>query len=500
MSLKTNFDFKSIKFRLWMYFLGFGIGVVLIIWAAQLFLLNNSYETMKIKEVSRVANLISSSYQRGDENLATVIQELSVSNDIYVMMETNEGYLYFTPEEEDHLPIYGYISHAPRLKEMLEGRNYHYLPVSFKIDSGRDKYSTLAYGCVLDDTPRETIYLYIFSPLYPVSSTINILRNQLMHVTIITLLLAFVLSLYFATRISKPLKGMTKTAREMGKGNYNVKFEGNSYSEINRLASTLNTAAYELERIDNRHKDLVANVSHDLKTPLTMIRSYAEMIRDLSGDNPEKRNAHLQVIIDETDRLAHLVSDMATVSAMQTHKVTLDKTLFDLTKLTASLLAPYDILAEQEGYQFRFNGQKDCLVIGDENRISQVVGNLISNAIKYCGEDKTVIVNVRKQGKKCLLEVIDHGPGIKEEELPHVWDRYYKASSNYVRKTEGTGLGLSIVKEILTLHHANYGVRSKLGKGTTFWFELEAGKKEVEKQPRDRTKEIPQDPAHIEEI
>ena len=95
--------------------------------------------------------------------------------------------------------------------------------------------------------------------------------------------------------------------------------------------------------------------------------------------------------------------------------------------------------------------------------------------------------------------MLDHGPGIKPEELPHVWDRYYKTSSNYVRATEGTGLGLSIVKEILTLHHANYGVDSKVGKGTCFWFELEAGKREKEKA-RDHTKEIPQDPARIEEI
>ena len=476
----------------------FACVVIVLLWGMQLLMLNTSYETMKTKEVARVASLITRSYSQGNENLTAGIQELSVNNDFYVMMESNSGYLYFSPEAESRMPVYSYITHAPQLKAMLKksGR----LPVSFKINNGMEKYSTLAYGCILDGSPGREVYLYIFSPLYPVTSTVNILKDQLMSVTLITLIIAFLLSIYLALRISRPLHSMTSAARQMGKGDYNVKFEGNSYSEINRLAATLNTAAYELGMADNRQKDLIANVSHDLKTPLTMIRSYAEMIRDLSGDNPVKREAHLKVIIDETDRLAKLVSDMSTISAMQQHKIQLDKTVFDLTAAAASHLASYEILTEQEGYTFQFNAQKDCLVYGDEDRIKQVIANLTSNAVKYCGEDKVIIVNIRKIGRRCRFEVSDHGPGIKAEELPHVWDRYYKTSSHFARNTEGTGLGLSIVKEILTLHHAEYGVESKVDKGSTFWFELETGRREKEKPVLDPTIDIPQDPALIEII
>ena len=481
-----------------MYFLLFTMVVLVLLWGMQIYMLNNSYETMKTKEVAKVASLISRSYVQGNENLTAGIQELSINNDFYVMMESRSGYLYFSPEAETRMPVYSYITHAPQLKSMLQksGR----LPVSFKINNGMEKYSTLAYGCILDSSPGREVYLYIFSPLYPVTSTVNILKEQLLSVTFITLIIAFLLSIYFAMRISRPLQSMTGTARQMGKGDYNVKFEGNSYSEINRLASTLNTAAYELGMADNRQKDLIANISHDLKTPLTMIRSYAEMIRDLSGDNPVKRDAHLQVIINETDRLAQLVSDMSTVTAMQQHKVKLDKTVFDLTAASAAHLASYEILTEQEGYTFQFNAQKECLVYADEARIKQVIANLTSNAVKYCGEDKIINVNVRRVGKRCRFEISDHGPGIKPEELPHVWDRYYKTSSHFARQTEGTGLGLSIVKEILTLHHADYGVDSKVGKGSTFWFELDAGRREKEKVVPDPTIDIPQDPAMIEEI
>ena len=432
---------------------------------------------MKISEVNRIATSICHAYERQDTNLTTDIQQLSVSNDFYVMMESNGQVLLFMPESDSLLPVYQYKDQLPKLKKMLAASKSSGA-VSFKISSGVDKYSTLAYARYLRKAEDNEVYLYIFSPLYPVSSTVEILKDQLFYVTLITLIGAFSLAIYFANRISKPIKDITTTAKDMGRGNYNVKFVGNSYSEINNLAAALNTATYELGNADARQKDLIANVSHDLKTLLTMIRSYAEMIRDLSGDNPEKRNTHLHVIIDESERMSHLVSDMATISAMQTKKIVLEKASFDLSAVSASILASYDIYQEQDGYDFVFNAPKDCIVFADKDRITQVISNLTNNAVKYCGEDKYIALTIRKIGRKYRLEVSDHGPGIKPEELPHVWERYYKTSTNYVRETSGTGLGLSIVKEILMLHNANYGVESKVGQGSTFWFELDMVKKE----------------------
>ena len=480
-----------------MYFMAFGLGVVALIWFLQSFFMNNYYEQMKIGEVTRVATSISHSFQKGADDLTEEIQELSIVNDFYVMIESSNGILLFSPGSDVTRPVQDYLDETFKLKKLLNESSTS--DVSFRMDTGLENYETLAYGRRITPIDGEEVYLYIFSPLYPVSSTISILRHQLNYVAAVTILLAFILSVYFAQRISRPIDNMTKSAREMSKGNYQVKFEGNSYSEINNLADTLNTAAYELAMADNRKKDLIANVSHDLKTPLTMIKSYAEMIRDLSGDIPEKRNNHLQVIIDETERLNRLVSDMSAVSAMQTYKVVLQKETFDLGAAVNSILSSFNILEEQEGYNFKLTKPKECFSYGDEDKIKQVLSNLINNAVKYCGEDKKIIINIRRIGRKFRVEISDHGPGIAQEELPHVWDRYYKASSNYVRATTGTGLGLSIVKEILTLHHANYGVNSRLGKGTTFWFELPLVKKERDKD-EERAKVVPMDPASIEEI
>ena len=471
MSTKVKFDFNSIKFRLWLYFLAVAIVILALIWFLQVFLLNNSYENMKIKQVSSIANEIKISYLADDEFLTQKIQQLSVANDYYAIMQKHNSLLLFAPGADSTAPVNQYAMHIPQIQEILLTGG-HSGTASIQFNTGLEDYNTLGYGIIIDPTPEDEIFLYIFSPLYPVSSTVQILKNQLSIVTVVALLLAFLLALIFSNRISKPIKGMTSEAKKLSSGDYNVHFVGKSYSEVNRLADTLNTSAYEMASSDRRQKDLIANVSHDLKTPLTMIRSYAEMIRDLSGNNPEKRNSHLKVIIDESDRMANLVNDMTTVSKLRTNDIKLSEEDFDLVSATKSILNSFDVFKEQEGYSFKFFSPKEAMCYGDEEKIKQVIANLVGNAVKYCGEDKIVIVKIIKSGKIFRLEVSDHGPGISKEDLPHVWDRYYKASTNYVRPTEGSGLGLSIVKEILTLHHVDYGVTSEVGKGTTFWFEL----------------------------
>ncbi|MBR6472376.1 MAG: HAMP domain-containing histidine kinase [Firmicutes bacterium] len=476
MNSKVNFDFKSIRFRLWLYFLSTALVILALIWFLQIFFLTHYYEDMKTKEVTRVADTISMAYQHGDQGITSTIQQLSILNDYYFMMESNGKVLLFSPDAESTKPVYTYQVMLPELRDAI-ANDPDRDSVSIKFATGREDYNTLAYAKLIDSAKDGEVYLYVFTPLYPVSSTVDILKDQFILVSVMALVIAFVLAILYSRRISRPIKAMTESARKLGAGNYNVNFSAKSYSEINELADTLNTAAYEMEQADIRQKDLVANVSHDLKTPLTLIKSYAEMIRDLSGNNPEKRNAHLGVIIDEADRMSNLVSDMSTVSLMSRHETTLELDHFDLVPVAAEILTSYDIYVEQQGYDFRFNAPKEAIVYADRDRISQVIANLTSNSIKYCGEDKVVILNIRRTGKKYRVEVSDHGPGIKQEELPHVWDRYYKTSSNYVRATTGSGLGLSIVKEILTLHKADYGVVSKEGKGTTFWFELDMVKK-----------------------
>jgi signal transduction histidine kinase len=202
-----------------------------------------------------------------------------------------------------------------------------------------------------------------------------------------------------------------------------------------------------------------------------MIRSYAEMIGDLSGDNPKKRAAHLQVIMEETDRLNAMIAELLDISKLQSGELPLNTTFFSLNELIVSSINAYKAYVEQDGYRLTFKSEGEGVVRADETRIKQALDNLISNALKYGGKDKTVEILMKEQEDFVRVEVTDHGQGIPKRELKHVWERYYQSSTHHSR-TDSTGLGLSIVKEIMVLHGAKFGVVSAVRQGSTFWFEI----------------------------
>ena len=319
---------------------------------------------------------------------------------------------------------------------------------------------------------NDDITIFVNASLEPLDTTINILSNQLIIVSFIVIILAFIIGYFISKKISKPIENMNEKALKLANGNYNFQFDNNSnITEIDTLASTLNYAKKELEHTDELRRDLMANVSHDLKTPLTMIKGYAEMIRDLNYDNEEKRNANLNVIIEETERLNILVEDILTLSKIQANKDTLNKEDFDLVELINNIIKRYSIYKETEGYNFEINTPNKLIINADKKKIEQVIYNLINNAINYTGDDNKIIINIF-QDKKIRVEIKDTGKGIKEEDLPHIWEKYYHSKKKHKRNVIGTGIGLSIVKTILESHKFKYGVISEVGKGTTFYFEI----------------------------
>jgi signal transduction histidine kinase len=377
-----------------------------------------------------------------------------------------------------HLPPSDYQAEIEKLtQELIAGEE---LSISKRVTDPETGLITLEYAAYLSSNDEDRNILFIFSPLYPLQSTIEIFSGQLTYITIISMIIAFLLSFYLSGRITQPLSAITESAAKLGKGEYGIVFEGGQYSEIIRLADTLSYTSLELAKADNMQKDIIANVSHDLRTPLTMVISYAEMIRDLSGEDPKKRTEHLQVIIDEADRLNKLVSELLEISRMQSGKQELKLSEFSLKATIENLLQSYTGYVEQEGYKLAFISHGSGVIQADEDRLKQVIANLVSNAFKYSGRDKTVEVKMFDQGTHVRCEVSDHGIGIPKRDLRHIWERYYKSSTNYQR-SDSTGLGLSIVKEILLLHGAVFGVESALKKGSTFWFEI----KKPESEPED---------------
>jgi len=457
-----------------MYFMVFAAVILLMVWFMQSFFMNTYYERMMAREAQSTANKLGNYYSTNKKNFDSYARKAADRNGLYIRLDTSDSTSEYGNSgfSQGDLPHYQFeISDA---KDKLDKSSLG--TVSLTVAEKGNKASRLVYATYLGDRSDGTI-LYMIAPLYPVESTISILRSQLLYITFITLMIASMLAIIMSTWLTLPIASITKSAVQLSNGNYNVKFRGGLFTETNELARTLNKASYEMQKTDSYQRDLIANVSHDLKTPLTMIKSYAEMINDISGDNPEKRAEHLAVIISETDRLNKLVSDMLSASKLQSNSAELNMTKFDIVKAATEVEETFEVLNQQEGYDISFKKCKSAYVYGDYDKLKQVMANLISNAIKYCGEDKYVRIELKKVGRNVRFDVIDHGDGIAAEEISHVWERYYRTSANRNRNIEGTGLGLSIVKGILSLHNANYGVDSEVGKGSDFWFELATVKK-----------------------
>jgi len=318
-------------------------------------------------------------------------------------------------------------------------------------------------------------YIFLNSPLDPLDSTISILKNQFIYVTIAVFIFSSIVSVLISSKMANPIVKMNKSAQKLAKGDYSVNFEKSEYSEINELATTLNYATQELGKMDELRKDLIANVSHDIKTPLTMIKAYAEMIKDLSGNNPIKRDEHLDVILAEVNHLDRLVNDMTQISQLQSSVLTIQDKEFDLVAMVHSTLKLVEGLIHNNAIEVEIFSPSEVWVHGDDVKIQQVIYNFVNNAIKHIGDDKKLEIQILLEDR-VRIEIIDHGDGISDEDLPYIWDRYYKIDKNYQRQTEGTGLGLAIASAILKSHHANFGAISKVGEGSTFWFELEFAK------------------------
>ena len=317
--------------------------------------------------------------------------------------------------------------------------------------------------------------VFLNSIISPVSATVYTLRVQLVYISIIMVFVSLVMAVIISLRISKPIIKINNTAKIMARGNYKVEYEEGGYREIAELSKTLNYTVRELEKTENLQQEIIANVSHDLRTPLTMISAYAEVMKDLPGENSPE---NVQIVIDEAKRLTNLVNDLLDISKLQAGVTSLDLKRYNLTQGIKSVINRYSKLVEQEGYKVLFKYiEEDVIVNVDEFKIYQVLYNLINNAINYSGEDRTVIVKQIVSSTIVRIEVIDTGEGIDPEEMDNVWERYYKIDKKHRRAVMGTGLGLSIVKNILKLHKAKYGVKSNKGIGSTFWFELKVENK-----------------------
>lgn len=512
--------FTKFRYSLWFHFIIFTLVIVALLWVFQIVLYETIYQRRKFEDLTDIGVELAEKLNTdgnidGNDinewlNSAIAASELGISsylvskneNDELVIETIYSGYVNSDVSTHDTDPIdldekpnspADSSSQNEGSSDSLKSSEKKSISINerkevvvsnavLKMASSKEKY--LTYSDKDDLNENYLVYvshvenslikgdLVMMTTELTLEENVSVIQIQLLIVSIVVVIIGLFLSMYISSRVSKPLDNMSKTAKRWADGDENAVFIADGYQELNELAETLNYAKNGLAQTGVLQRDLLANVSHDLKTPLTMIKGYAEMIRDISGDNKEKRDAHTKVIIDEADRLTMLVNDILDLSKLQNKMTSLDLKETNLSELLETVLLRFGDFAKNNGYTIDYNVEGDLFTVCDAKKIEQVLYNLIGNSINYTGADKTVNVSLTQKDGVILFETIDSGKGIDKENIDTIWDKYYRFSETHHRPIKGTGLGLSIVKTILDNHKLRYGVISKKGVGSNFFVEF----------------------------
>jgi signal transduction histidine kinase len=314
----------------------------------------------------------------------------------------------------------------------------------------------------------------IESALYVMSSTENMkqslasIRNLLLLAGIGAFILALGITGIISLLLSRPLIKMQKATRKIAAGELETRLSIRSNDEIGFLAEAINDLAVDLQRYRDTRQEFLANISHELRTPITYLKGYTKVVKDGLYETGGERDLYLDIIHDEAHRLEHLVEDLFELAKMEEGKVTLTLEWLDLKHMAEQAVRRVELKAKEKGIQLKINQHGDSYSVrGDEKRMEQVMMNLLENAIRYTDEGEITVYVNEKVGEDAIVFIVeDTGIGIPEEELPFVFERFYRVEKSRSRQYGGTGLGLSIVKKLVELHGGKIRITSQPGIGT----------------------------------
>ena len=472
MKTETSLQWKLVK-----YLLAFVIALLALLWLFQVVFLDSFYQRFKIEGIEKIGNTLAANLE--SEKFTEIVAQQARQNDACIRVLNGLGQIQTTNTMGCQLynlsnaEIAEYVAQAQAnggsYLDIQSEKVVSELPNGNLLLSNKHGSKNLIYFKIVDNTSYFKTIIMVNTHISPINATTETLRTQLGYIALIVVVASLGLAYLMSRKIVKPIVNINQSARQMAEGNYDIVFTGRGYKEITQLNDTMNHTTRKLKEVDQMRRDLIANVSHDLRTPLTMISGYGEMMRDLPGENTPE---NVQVIIDEAHRLSNLVNDLLDLSKLQENKIELHVQDFDLTQLIQTVLYRYEKFMTQDGFDIQFQPAESVRVNADPDRLGQVLYNFINNAINYSLDDKRIVIRQLVNGNRVRVEVEDHGEGISEDKLNYIWDRYYKVDKTHKRSSAGSGIGLAIVREILELHHAQYGVRSEVGQGSVFWFEL----------------------------
>lgn len=460
----------GMKRKIFYYLMCFSTILLAVLWVFQTVMLDSFYRYIKLSEVKK----------SGKEILSLINEESILSDEIYRIAMEIESYIEIINEHGQSILAVGDMKNRMPIDEKInllrsmDGEEHiEYYDNFNSFDKKFDKIDPKLKG-----PTRSIIYLrkakdnnviIINSMISPVDATVKTLRCQLYVVTGILIIFSILFAIIIAKRLSIPIEKINESAKDLAKGKYDITFSDVSYKELGELSDTLNLATAELNKVESLRRELMANISHDLRTPLSLIYGYAEVMHDFPEEITSEQT---QTIMDETQRLSSLVSDILSISNLESGTQKFNMFRFNLTESIRNTTKRMEELMKKHGYNIEFSTTEEVMIEGDEIKLTQAFYNLLINAINYTGKDKKVSVIQVIEGYKVIVKVQDTGEGIAEDDLPYIWDRYYKVDKVHKRAVTGTGLGLSIVKKIIDFHEGQCGVISEQGKGSEFWFKL----------------------------
>lgn len=466
----------SLKWEIGKYLIIFCILTASIVFLFQIVLLQPMYEANKIKSIETVGSFVEKFIE--DERLDEFVDYMQSQSDTCIMVYQSSSSGGMQGSIGNRGCMISSITNSERAKfvtKAIGSKNHSYLArvtnnsSDFGVDGDQgDNFDTIVYTKIVNAADYSSIIM-VSGNITPLNATTETLASQMRYIALFMIVAVAILTLLMYRHIAKPIIGITTNAKQLPQGKYTIDPKTNRYKEAADLNNTLVQAANDIQKADKAKRDLISNVSHDLRTPLTMIGGYGEMMIDLPE---EKTDENIQVIVDETKRLNALVNDLLDMSRLQDGRIVLHKEVFDISALLKTQLQKYDVYRMQEGYTIESELLDTIYVNADKIRIEQVINNFLNNAVNYGGEAKHIIVREIKKENVVRIEVQDFGEGIDPEDLDNIWDRYYKVDKEHVRVANGSGIGLNIVKQLLELHGVPYGVKSSKGKGSTFYFEM----------------------------
>lgn len=392
---------------------------------------------------------------------------------------------------KDRVTQYIVGKNAPHREIMEEHENYM---IQKTYDPRTKTFYLESWGFFSDNG---TIFI-MTTPLDSIRESAAISNRFLMYVGIAVILVGSIILYFITSRVTSPIHELSRLSEKMSNLDFEAKYRETRHSteEISTLGNSMNVLSDKLKdtigelksanirlqkdieektQIDEMRKDFIANVSHELKTPIALIQGYAEGLTEGMAEEKESRDYYCEVIMDEAGKMNKMVKQLLTLTALEFGNEQTAMERFNLTELIQGVISAAGLILQQKGITVDFEYTEPVYVWGDEFKIEEVVTNYLNNAVNHAEGEKKITVRMEPDGKEVMVSVFNTGQPIPEEDIPNLWTKFFKVDKARTREYGGSGIGLSIVKAIMESHHKQYGVRN-LEDGVEFWFTLDCGK------------------------